>query len=490
MPIFLLIALFASYYWTYILSILAFGFVCFSIYCQRTIKQINNAKYIWGLDHVMFDPLDQSTLISIFKMKTRPDEALEKIYTALKKMRSDPESHINRRISNEGSKYVISFQDIIQEKSQNNKKSDHDFVSGIVKKLPAGFTEKQYLQTPYIPVFGEDNSNIELAFDESSGRFYFKTNHSCYDGWTLLKIAGILFDDTTTKRYDIALPELVYYPIVFEYIFIKSIIQLLFLKKSQLALNDDPRNYKIHQIVHTQITEDMKENTDTDKLVRKTKEYGYVSLYVYKIMSVFFNSYPDRKYYNIMILAAINNPSKINNVSLMAFTVEKHDTLDAIDKKIKSRKQQIISTYFLINSFFSTSGGGHLIDVCISSIPFYKQNTTLDIIGAVVPYNSCPIYVFNSKIGQTSVSSIHFGTRVLNVDNFVESLDKSGIMVRERTILDDSTIDESKSHVKSKIHDGVNTDEKEQNKQKIDNEQIELPVQNEIRRHINEYSQE
>jgi hypothetical protein len=442
MSVFALTAICVNYYyhyWSYVLSLVGFVFACVSFYFQYTIHKINNSKHIWGLDYVMFDPLDQSSLISIFKMKTDPKETLEKMRGVLVNMRSDPKSFINRRIVKKGSKYMITY----QETSQIVKVSDQKFISSIIKDMPLDCTEKKYIQTPYIPDFNKDDSSIEIVFDESSGKYYFKTNHCCYDGWTLLKIAGKLFDDDTTERYHLPLPKLVYNPFVFEYMFVKSMIQLLFLKKSQLAMNTDPKNYKIHQVVHTQtqITTDTKttdtKTTDTKTLTNNTSKYGYLTLYVFKIMSVFFNAYPDRKYYNVTILAAINNPTKINNVSLIGLTIEKNDTIDIIDKKINSRKQQVITTYFLINSLYSSGNGKRLFDVCISSIPFYRKNDTLDIIGAIIPYNSCPVYVFNSKIGETSISSIHFGTPVLNVDTFVQSLNQSNITVRERTLLND-----------------------------------------------------
>jgi len=372
--------------------------------------------------------------MSIIKMKQDPEVFLNHIKEILRKMYRDPKSLINRRLNKKRkNKYELTYQDRSDSKTS---KSEEDFISEIIEKRE--FTKDEldkFIQTPFVGKFNDDDANIRIVMDTKTNRYYFVTNHSFYDGWALMQLTKELYSDKDSVGYDVQLPKLTYCPFVFEYMFIKTLIDISKLKKSQLALETDKPVYKNRQILHIQMSE--KDLNDL-AYVEVEKEYHYMTTYVYGMMRLFFDAYPDRQYYNVMTLAAINNPNKINNVSCLMFVVERNDTIEVLHKKIKSRRQHVSITYFYLNSLLgkSRTNKKHTFDICFSSVPYFKQNNSLEVIGAVVPFNSCPVYILNCKIHKTTTASIHFGTKVLDVSVFEKTLQEHKLSILDKTIFE------------------------------------------------------
>lgn len=410
-----------------IIILMIIGFFWFEVY------RINHSKSLSGLDLAMLNPIEESSITIMFEIKKNRVQVLENARNIIRTMLKKPKSLVNRRIIKDKNKYKMIFQD----ETKRTKETEEKIVSLTVEEKE--FKSKDnyvLLKNPFIGEFCTevDDTNIRLLNDTVTNRSYLITNHAYFDGWSLMKMAIEFFSDENSVKYNLPLPKLIYYPIVFEYMLFKMLFQLISMKKAQFAFPPDRPIFKTHKVIHAKIN-----HSDVDC------KHHYMTTYVHTIIRTFFDSYPGRDHYNVMILTAIDNPTKINNVSFIAFTSERTDTIDITAKKIKSRKEQALTTYFYINSLFRklTSGNENenTLDICISSVPFFKKNDNIESIGVVIPYLSKPIYIFNSKIGDITTSSIHFGVKGLDTEVFVETLKTNKATVHEITVLPDDEQD-------------------------------------------------
>lgn len=379
-----------------ILIILLIIVLFLSVILYREINKINTNDKLNGLDLVMFNPLYESTIIAIIKSNLSPDEFKKRLSTVKKSIIG------RRKINKSNSQYILS-------------EDNQDMTLELIEVDMSEEDIDEFINEAYI---GDMNkNNIEIIY--SSNYYYFRTNHAYYDGWTLSKLAQMLFGNEESN-YNITLPKLKYYPLITEYGLIKSYMEINKMEKPQF--NNGGKVSRVKNILHIEF-------------VITDKKHDYMSQYIHKIMKLFFQTFPDRKYYNIMILASIDNPKKINNVSFMLFTIYNTDTLETISENIKKRKHQVVSTYVVLNTeIFGGKKDKSMIDICFSSIPLLKNNKGIDNIDIILPYVTYPVYIFNCKIGNTAHTSMHF--KDLDIKSLKKTITNNNMIINgERQLL-------------------------------------------------------
>lgn len=276
----------------------------------------------------------------------------------------------------------------------------------------------------YRKTFADNALSFRIIIDGKNKKTYIQSNHAYYDGWTIANIMSELLSFDDAEKYCIKLPKFRYIPFFTEYCLLKTYIQARRMKGPQIIDKGSTDYHTVKEIVHVKLT-----RNEIDK------SKPYMVSYIHKIMQYFFEAYPGRDHYNVMLLFAIDNPNKINNIATIVLTIKRKYSVDEIEKKIRSRRHMVIGSYFYINSSLNRGGESGNIDISFSSLPVFKTHGLIDHQETVLPYCSTPIYISNSKIGDISTTSVHFREQSLNPQTFKNVLMKHNVKVHKVTEL-------------------------------------------------------
>jgi hypothetical protein len=383
-------------------------------------RKINTSDTLSGSDRSLRNCISRSTLTTIIMIDNQMDVIEDSIRKKLMIMYQDPMSVINR--------YTVYHDDedkkiIHGHVYDNNELIECKINMMIKRKNLTPQEEKVMLESTYISNPSNEYAKFIVLMDDMSNKMYVQTNHAYFDEWTFANVMSDLLSEPTNK-YLSQIPRFKYLPFISEYKLIRTIIDKFKMTDRQLTSEPNIGTYCVNNILHF---------TESDPNPMS------ISHYTYKIMSLFFDAYPTRNHYNVMILCTMENSRKINNIAFISFTIERTHTLKDIKKKIQKRKYMVWGSYFCLNSFLSSirSISYNLnTDVCISSSLFLKDDGMMRSMGSVMRYTYVPVHVVNCKIDKESTSSVHFGIRELDVKAFEETLDRNNIIVHEKTVFE------------------------------------------------------
>lgn len=254
---------------------------------------------------------------------------------------------------------------------------------------------------------------FKLIIDANNKVIWITANHAYHDGFSLMKTTNKILDVHKDDTYKLNLPVFNYIPIFSDYIILRTIYDYYNMKPASLKPLDGKTSgeimIKIKSIFHLKYKLHVKNN-------------NFIPLMIEKMTQIFFDIFPEHEYFNVGVLFAIHNPNKTNNVSSIAISIDRNDSVHTIEKKLTDRKHMVLGSYFLINSV--NSEGKTNIDIMFSSIPVFKNDNYGSAHGAILPYISSPIYIFNSKINDQNTSSVHMRDNYIDYNKFRGSLSK------------------------------------------------------------------
>jgi hypothetical protein len=397
----------------FILIVLICCFVAYNVYLMKTNKRVS------GNDLHMHDNFAFSTMTSCMKIKTN---SMKEYENQIKKRLNElyrNESVMSRTILCVGKNYEIVYLKLSQREIDNlvdlsvrsiNTKEQLDNQIEIGNILDADHQIIKTLSESYF----ESNPKFVIILDHKNMTLYIKTNHVFFDGWTLNRLLSKLMIFDPVDQYNITVPKFTYTPLLSEYCLIRTMYDMITIPKSPMC-EKYPMTQEaipVKDIVHIKF----------DKKMFTKSKITLIAQYTYQIMSIMFNSY-DFDQYNLMILAAMDNPNKINNVSGIILTVRRSDSLQDLERMLRNKQYMVWGLYFFVN-FLTKSRKSSNIDIVISSIPFIKSNTYGNSNGSAMMFLGSPIYVFNNLIGEEMTSSIHFQQNSIPSANFIEEAKK------------------------------------------------------------------
>lgn len=330
-----------------------YGFFLYSWY------KIKYSKKMTGLDKYMLDYIDQSTIYNSLRLKDTTDmeRYIEKIRSNLRKLYTSYTTY----------NAILDVRDEITEEK-----------------------ETEILNKPYLSNFPP----FKLIIDKKNKILWIVANHTYKDGLTLMKMAIEILDINKNDIYDIKPPKFNYVPAVTEYMIIRTAYDYFTMKPATLKslTSNSPSILKIKNIYHLKVEMDIQNN--------------FRELYIHKMMQMFFAIFDKVEYFNVGVLFAIDNPNKINNIAMIVLSVNRTDTVKNIGTKLYEKRHMVIGSYFWMNAV-NASSKKSAVDIMISSVPLFKTDKYGDAHGAILPYITAPIYMFNSKIGNTNTTSLH-----------------------------------------------------------------------------------
>ena len=302
--------------------------------------------------------------------------------------------------------------------SVRNKLNEINLVDRSIIELKNNITDDDETKL-YNEPYTTNDPPFKLIFDTSNKILWIMANHAYIDGFTMMNTVNKILDIDINDTYNIKLPEFTYIPIFTDYIIIRTVYDYCNIKPASLKLLDNLNESnssnqvmkKIRNIFHLKFKLDIKNN-------------NFMQIMIWNITQIFFDIFPNSEYFNVGILFAINNPNKINNVSMILVNINKNDTINDIGNKLNNKRHMVLGSYFLMNSIENTSASKSSIDIMFSSIPAFKSDKHGTAHGAILPFTSSPIYIFNSKIGNINTSSVHMRDDYVDYDKFQNTLKK------------------------------------------------------------------
>lgn len=418
--------------------------------------KIKRSNKVSGLDRSVIDDISYSTLSTVVNIDTDIVNKMDRIEISIRKklnsMYQDPSSVINR--------YTVCLHDhnghhsdkIIHGYIDNRAHQIDDKINSIVHRKNLTLQEeKAFLGSTFV---SDNDVKLNIVIDDVSNKIYIQSNRAYFDDQTFNGITRDLLTDSSHEYLD-QIPTFKYVPFVSEYNLVRTAVDKFKMKHPQITHNPDlsvdKGYYHMDTILHF--------NIDESRIIGQSKNPLFIAQYVHMMMSLFFDAYLSRDYYNVTILCALENIRKINNIASISFTIKRKHTVEDVKRKINKRKHMIWGSYFYSNSFLNSNrstSNNQNIDVCISSIPFLKDGGIFSSIESIIRYGSAPVHIINRNIGITSSSSIHFGTDELDTKTFEDVLNKNNIKIHEKTVFEKETRLMDNAVSKGKFHSNHN----------------------------------
>ncbi len=377
------------------------GFIMIALY------KLTKSRQISGIDKYMLDYVNDSTICSCLELEKEIDmnKYCDQIKDMVKKIYGDNKPELKRYVEiNESDKNVAYIRDdnVIDEKTLE-KVGDkviecHDEISID--------DENKIYKTPHV----DNKYPFKIVLDKKTKRLWIVGNHAYMDGFTMMKLSVEILGIDDKDVYKIKLPLFSYIPLITDYMILRTMYDTYMIKEASLSTLDGKEHTPccdVQYVTHVK---------------SKVESKNFMSAYVHKMVGIFFEVFPDKTYFNVSILCAIDNSNKINNIGMVLVSIEKTHTVDDIEQLINAKKYQAIGTYFLTNSV--KGGKKPVIDIVLSSIPAFKSDKYGLAGGAILPNVSKPIYIFNSKIGDTNTSSIHIRPDFIEHEKVIKVIEK------------------------------------------------------------------
>lgn len=286
---------------------------------------------------------------------------------------------------------------------------------------------KKIITKGSLPKWGKwemDNLPLKIFIDKQSFSLVF--SHAFIDGFNFFTNVFVKIMCPSTVMFPIKLPVHHYIPIRDEVNMLKSGLEIISMKKRILRCEDWKNRTSAKNI-----------NCNFDNtIIKKYKNQNNVS-YIVSLTSLILKSLfltIDKKinYLNIFIVAALDNQTCFNNIGGISFSVKRSNNLDSlctkINKCLKKRRGQILSTYTVTNLLDINTSFYNKIDVVLSSIPFskgkiYAEKNTVLIDGELdLPFSSAPVYIFGCSYNKTQLLSINCNSPDIKKSRLLNSL--------------------------------------------------------------------
>jgi len=375
----------------YLSCFIPIPFIGWWLFVAYSWYRLKHSKKITGMDRYMLDYVDEDTIYSCLHF-TDPEIDMDQYYAEVKEV-------VKRVITDDRkeSKRYVDGKRIRYDKEIDWENLDH--IVNMIVSCQDEISYDQEIQMYHQPHI--DNLNpFKIVLDRKNKMMWIVGNHAYMDGFTMMRICLDILSVDEKDTYQSKLPQFNYIPFITDLMILRTMYDLHHLNPPALKPFDGIERTdasKIQYITHIKMKIDRTTNIETK---------NFIPSYVHRMMQIFFEMYRDKDYFNVVVLCAIYNPNKINNIGMLTLQINRNDQIIDIENELNRIKSyQAIGSYFLVNSIKNTKKSS--IDIVFSSIPGFRSDKYGYAGGAVLPCVSWPIYVFNSKIGDTCTSSIH-----------------------------------------------------------------------------------
>jgi hypothetical protein len=375
----------------YILFLLFLVFILIIFIIWYLSYYLQNTKLINGFDKHFLNLIDYSTLINVVHF----DKDIEYLKNKFRLVYLENPYVLTRYIENKNGQYYLSNKKI------NNLDEFENYLTQIIE-INNNVDRKTILSEKFIQSF----PTFKLVIDNSNKLLYCISNHSFFDGKTLLDLMSKIFDYTP---YNITIPKFKYMFLYSEYSIIRSCYNILMANKKTLQIPNNTT--KVKDVIHIKIKSD-----DFKKFVPDILSY---------LLNIIINT-NNYLTFNTNVLFALDNNAKINNASIIDFVFNKNDVSNILEKKINKLKYMIYGTYYLSNiiHFFGERKGStpseNGPDIAFSSLPVSKTNSEMESLGVVIPFTGLPIYIFCQKYNKNTICSIHISDKTFDTNKLIQ----------------------------------------------------------------------
>jgi len=362
----------------------------------------------------IYEPHENFRNIYIYVLKFKPQETnsandmYNTIVSRLKIFATYPKSLLRREYKN------------TKNYTYSNKSID-SLISSIVEKIE---TIKDYDKFKLSKETSDTKNKLQIKIGKDG--IIMASSHILYDGIASLKIISVLND---TKNDTNKLPKLYYIPLYNEIKFIINLSRYFLQDTKTQNISYDYDMYKTSKcyLIKNEMPLGVIKNFKKKYSTELGKKFAFATIYsAYQLQKIFMVT--NVLALNIGILVAIDNPNRLNNVSVIIVQINRpkqtHNMLKEIvmqiHDKIEKNKYQVELYYSLTNIYNINIAGKSNIDIMFSGGAICKDKqfaingikTTS--CNSTLIHHSAPISIQYISDCENIYSTVHLRTEALD----------------------------------------------------------------------------